>query len=81
MYYETYMYIIKKHLKNILYYMYNALVAQSEERVTVNHKVDRSKLSEGVIYAWFPERSKGRGLRSRDFGLRGFKSHIMQFLV
>ena len=29
--------------------MYNALVAQSEERVTVNHKVDRSKLSEGVI--------------------------------
>ncbi len=43
------MYIIKKHLKNRLYYMYNALVAQSEERVTVNHKVDRSKLSEGVI--------------------------------
>jgi hypothetical protein len=31
--------------------MYNALVAQSEERVTVNHKVDRSKLSEGVIYS------------------------------
>ena len=30
--------------------MYNALVAQSEERVTVNHKVDRSKLSEGVIF-------------------------------
>ena len=30
--------------------MYNALVAQSEERVTVNHEVDRSKLSEGVIY-------------------------------
>ena len=64
--------------------MYNALVAQSEERVTVNHKVDRSKLSEGVIIkninkAWFPERSKGRGLRSRDFCLRGFKSHIMHF--
>ena len=64
--------------------MYNALVAQSEERVTVNHKVDRSKLSEGVVTfkskkAWFPERSKGRGLRSRGFGLRGFKSHIMHF--
>lgn len=29
--------------------MYNAFVAQSEERVTVNHEVDRSKLSGGVI--------------------------------
>ena len=46
---NIYIYIIKKHLKNILYNMYNALVAQSEERVTVNHEVDRSKLSEGVI--------------------------------
>ncbi len=27
-----------------------ALVAQLEERVTVNHKADRSKLSEGVIF-------------------------------
>ena len=29
--------------------MYNAFVAQLEERVTVNHKVDRSKLSVGVV--------------------------------
>jgi hypothetical protein len=29
--------------------MYNAFVAQSVERVTVNHEVDRSKLSGGVI--------------------------------
>ena len=29
--------------------MYNAFVAQSVERVTVNHKVDRSKLSVGVV--------------------------------
>ncbi len=29
-------------------YSIYALVAQLEERVTVNHKADRSKLSEGV---------------------------------
>ena len=31
-------------------YIIYALVAQLEERVTVNHKADRSKLSEGVIF-------------------------------
>ena len=45
--------------------MYNALVAQSEERVTVNHKVDRSKLSEGVIFqkCMVSRAVKGAGLK------------------
>jgi hypothetical protein len=43
-------YYFNKYLKIIILYMYNAFVAQSEERVTVNHKVDRSKLSEGVMF-------------------------------
>jgi hypothetical protein len=42
-------YYFNKYLKIVILYMYNAFVAQSVERVTVNHEVDRSKLSEGVI--------------------------------
>ena len=60
------------------YIMYNALVAQSEERVTVNHKVDRSKLSEGVILLYINKSMVSRAVKGAGLKIPWLRSSWVQ---